>query len=118
VIATAERSLDTATRPSPPEQTEPPPGIPGPTTQGGRDAREVAVQRLIVMVLHGKPRRAIAAFRALTVLCKFYNETFARIIELCRTGRPAIAAAAAHALVQARLAKRRHQDGRSPLLHL
>jgi hypothetical protein len=70
------------------------------------------------MVLYGKPRRAIAAFRALTVLCEFYRETHARIIELSRTGRPAISAAAAVALVEATLARRRYRDGRSPLLRM
>ena len=77
---------------------------------------ELAVRRLIAVVLYGKPRRAIAAFRSLTVLCRFYRETHAHIIELSRTGRPAIVAAAVAALVQAQLARRRYRDGRSPLL--
>jgi len=118
MIATVERSPDTESRPGPPEQTGPQPGTAEPTAQTGRDAGELAVRRLIQIVLYGKPRRAIAAFRALTVLCKFYRETFDRIIDLCRTGRPSIAPAALHALVQARLARRRFEDGRSPLLHL
>jgi hypothetical protein len=70
------------------------------------------------VVLYGKPRRAIAAFRALSALCKFDRETHARITELSRTGRPAISAAAAVALVEATLAKRRYRDGRSPLLRM
>jgi len=89
--------------------------------QPGPDAsrsQELAVRRLDSMVLYGKPRRAIAAFRALTVLCEFYRETHARIIELSRTGRPAISAAAAVALVEATLARRRYRDGRSPLLRM
>jgi len=118
MIATAEGSPDIEKRPGPPEQTEPQSGTAEPTAQTGRDEKERAVQRLVVMVLHGKPRRAIAAFRALTVLCKFYPQTFDRIIELSRTGRPAIAAVAVQALVQATLAKRRYRDGQSPLLHL
>jgi hypothetical protein len=75
-------------------------------------------QRLAAVALYGRPRRAIAAFRTLTVLCKFYRETHARIVELSRTGRPAIAAAAVAALVQAKLAQRRFRDGQSPLLRL
>lgn len=77
---------------------------------------ELAIRRLGAVVLHGKPRRAIAAFRALTALCKFYSNTHARIVELSRTGRPAIAAAAASALVENALALRRYRDGRSALL--
>jgi hypothetical protein len=77
---------------------------------------ELAVRRLIAVVLYGKPRRAIAAFRSLTLLCEFYRETHARMVELSRTGRPAVAAAAVAALVQKRLAIRRYRDGRSPLL--
>ena len=92
---------DNATRQAPPDTTQ---------------TEEMAIRRLIGVVLYGKPRRAIAAFRALTVLCQFYRETHARIVELSRTGRPTIAAAAARALVEAALARRRYQDGRSPLL--
>jgi hypothetical protein len=64
----------------------------------------LAVRRLCAVVLYGKPRRAIAAFRSLTALGQFYRETHARVIELSRTGRPSVAAAAVTALVQARLA--------------
>src|SRR5436190_295334 len=104
MIATAERSPDTATHTvAPPAELE--------TTKAEQPAEPV-VRRLVVIVLYGKPRRAIAAFRSLTVLCKFYKETFDRIIELCRTGRPTVAAAAVNALVQARLARKRYQDGR------
>src|SRR6516225_1530069 len=77
---------------------------------------ELAVRRLAAVVLYGKPRRAIAAFRSLTVLGQFFRETHARVIELSRTGRPSVAAAAVKALVQARLAYRRFRDGRCPLL--
>jgi hypothetical protein len=89
--------------------------------QPGPDAsqtEEPAVRWLVAVVLYGKPRRAIAAFRALTVLCKFSGNTHARIVELSRTGRPAIGAAAAVALVEATLARRRYRDGRSPLLRM
>jgi hypothetical protein len=89
---------------------------PAPNASPPEQAEELAVRRLISVVLHGKPRRAIAAFRALAVLCEFYKETHARMVELSRTARPAIAAAAASALVQATLARRRYRDGRSPLL--
>ena len=102
---TAAAEADTATR------TVPPQAAPAGTPTG-----ELAVRRLIAVVLYGKPRRAIAAFRSLTLLCEFYRETHARIVELSRTGRPAIAAAAAGALVEARLARLRYRDGRSPLL--
>jgi hypothetical protein len=98
---------DTATRTVPLQATPD-------ATQSG----ELVAQRLAAVVLYGKPRRAIAAFRSLTVLCKFYRETHARLVELSRTGRPAVAAAAVAALVQAKLAQRRYQDGRSQLLRL
>jgi hypothetical protein len=116
MIATAEPGADTATRtvqpdaPAPPEQAEPKPATPEQTA-------ELVVGRLTAFVLQGKPRAAIRAFRALTTLCKFYRETFARITELSGSSRPAVAAAAVNALVQARLAYRRYRDGRSPLLH-
>ena len=84
----------------------------------GTEPAELAVRRLAAVVLYGRPRRAIVAFRALTVLCQFYRETHARIVELSRTGRPAIATAAACALVEATLAYRRYRDGCSPLLRL
>jgi hypothetical protein len=87
--------------------------MPAPEETGALVAR-----RLAAVVLDGKPRRAIAAFRALTVLGKFYRQTHARIIELSRTGRPAVAAVAVAALVEATLARRRFRDGRSPLLRL
>src|SRR5262245_16272349 len=103
----------TTARPDDPARTVPPQAATD-TTQ----TEEVAVQRLVGVVLYGKPRRAIAAFRALTALGKFYPETHARIVELSRTSRPAIAAAAAFALVEATLAKRRYRDGRSPLLRM
>lgn len=103
MMTTAEHS--TATPTVPPQ--------PGPDTS---QTEELAVRWLVAVVLYGKPRRAIAAFRALTVLRKFYGNTHARIVELSRTGRPAIASAAASALVEATLAKRRYRDGRSPLL--
>ena len=102
---TAAAEADTATR------TVPPQAAPDATPMG-----ELAVRRLIAVVLYGKPRRAIAAFRSLTLLCEFYRETHARMVELSRTGRPAVAAAAVAALVQKRLAIRRYRDGRSPLL--
>jgi hypothetical protein len=104
--------IATATQPAVPE----PDTVPEPTPP--EQAKELAIRQLIGFVLYGKPRRAIAAFRALTLLCEFCPETHARIVELSRTGRPAIAAAAASALVQATLARRRYRDGRSPLLHL
>jgi hypothetical protein len=103
MIAAAE--ADTATR------TVPPQAAPAGTPTG-----ELAVRRLIAVVLYGKPRRAIAAFRSLTLLCQFYRETHARVVELSRAGRPAVAAAAVTALVQETLAIRRYRDGRSPLL--
>jgi hypothetical protein len=106
-MATTTAEPDNATR------TVPPPAAPAAT-----DSEEVAVQRLALVVLYCKPRRAIAAFRALTVLCQFYRDTHARIVELSRTGRPAVAAAAASALVESKLAHRRYRDGRSPLLRL
>jgi hypothetical protein len=104
---TAAAETDTATR------TIPPQAAPDATP-----SKELAVRRLIAVVLYGKPRRAIAAFRSLTLLCQFFRETHARIVELSRTGRPAIAAAAASALVEATLAYRRYRDGSSPLLRL
>jgi hypothetical protein len=78
-----------------------PDATPRPTTEASssEQTEELAVRWLAAVVLHGKPRRAIAAFRALTALCQFYREIHARIVELSRTGRPAIAAAAASALV-------------------
>ena len=106
-MTTAAAEPDNATRTVPPQ-----------ATPDATQTKEVAVQRLIGFVLYGKPRRAIAAFRALTVLCEFYRETHARIVELSRTGRPAIAAAAAAALVDATVARRRYRDGRSSLLQL
>jgi hypothetical protein len=102
-----------ATRPTIAIQTPSPQPPPQATTD---ETEELAVRWLVAVVLKGKPRRAIAAFRALTLLCKFYKETHARIVELSRTGRPAIAAAAASALVRSELARRRYRDGRSPLL--
>jgi hypothetical protein len=77
---------------------------------------KLVVTRLAQIVLYGKPRRAIAAFRSLTQLCVFYHETHTRIVELSRTSRPAVAAAAVTALVQERLALQRYRDGRSRLL--
>jgi hypothetical protein len=68
--------------------------------------------------MHGKPRAAIAAFRALVALDQYYQQLNSRLIELSRTGRPAVAGAAARALVQAHLAHRRWRDGRSPLRRL
>jgi hypothetical protein len=102
MTTTAEQDKATQTVPSP-AASDAPPG-------------ELAIGRLIAVVLCGKPRRAIAAFRALTVQCKFYRETHARLVQLSCTGRPAVAAAAASALVEAALARRRYRDGRSPLL--
>jgi hypothetical protein len=90
----------------------------GPAASTPEQTAELVVRRLIAVVLYGKPRRAIAAYRSLTVLCKVYRETHARIVELSRTGRPAVAAAAVSALVEAKLAHRRYRDGRSPLLRL
>ena len=94
-MMTTTAELDTATR------TVSPQAAPNAAQTG-----ELTV-RLIFVVLHGKPRRAIVAFRALTILCKLYRETHARSVELSRIGRPAIAAAAASALVQATLARKR-----------
>src|SRR5262249_21171830 len=56
-------------------------------------APRLEVQRLLNVALHGKPRAAIRAFRALTAVGAFPNEPAARIIELWRMGRPAVAAA-------------------------
>ena len=108
----------TATATQPAESK--PDAMPKPTQDASPPAHteEVAVRWLARVALHGRPRRAIAAFRTLTVLCEFYRETHDRIVELSRTGRPAVAAAAAAALVEATLARRRHRDGRSPLLRL
>jgi hypothetical protein len=89
-----------------------------PATPDASPTAELVVQRLTAVVLYGKPRRAIAAFRSLAALCQFDRETYARLIELSRTGRPAVAAAAVSALVRARLAYRRYRDGKSPLLRL
>ena len=100
---------------------EPDTATPTVPPQAGPDdsqTEEPAVRWLTAIVRCGKPRRAIAAFRALTVLCKFNWETHARIVELSRTNRPAIAAAAAVALVEATLAYRRYRDGRSLLLRM
>jgi hypothetical protein len=101
----AAAGADPATR------TVPPQAAPDATP-----TKELAVRRLIAIVLYGKPRRAIAAYRSLTQLCEFYQETHTRIVELSRTSRPAVAAAAVTALVQERLAIRRYRDGRSRLL--
>ena len=105
MIAAAEPSATTRT---PPPPTPAGPGAP-------EQVAELAVRRLCAVVLYGKPRRAIAAFRSLTALGEFFRETHARVIELSRTGRPSVAAAAVTALVQARLAHQRFRDGRGPL---
>ena len=107
MIAAAEPSATTRT-PPPPTPAGPGPGAP-------EQVAELAVRRLCAVVLYGKPRRAIAAFRSLTALGQFFRETHARVIELSRTGRPSVAAAAVTALVQARLAHQRFRDGRGPL---
>jgi hypothetical protein len=102
-----------------PQTAEPKPhAIPGLSPSPLEEAEEPSIRWLTAVVLYGKPRRAIAAYRALAALCKFRHATHARIVELSRTGRPAIAAAAAFALVEATLAKKRYRDGRSPLLRL
>ena len=103
-----------AAEPSATARTPPPPTPTGPGAP--EQVAELVVRRLAAVVLHGKPRRAIAAFRSLTLLCRFYRETHDRIVDLSRTGRPATAAAAVTALVQERLAIRRYRDGRGPLL--
>jgi hypothetical protein len=107
-MTTTTADADTTARTTPPHAA--------PDASTSEQTEELAIRWLAAVVLHGKPRRAIAAFRALTRLCEFYRETHARIVELSRTGRPAIAAAAAGALVEARLARLRYRDGRSPLL--
>jgi hypothetical protein len=105
-----------AAEPSATARVPPPPTPEGPGPGAPEQVAELAVRRLCAVVLYGKPRRAIAAFRCLTVLGQFFRETHARVIELSRTGRPSVAAAAVAALVQARLAHRRFRDGRGPLL--
>jgi hypothetical protein len=49
-------------------------------------------------------------------LRQFHKETYDRIIELSRSGRPAVAGAAAKSLVRARLARHRYRNGRDPIL--
>jgi hypothetical protein len=55
-------------------------------------------QRLACKVMYGRPIAAIWAIRALAVLDKVEPGPAARMIDLCLTGRPAIAAAALKAL--------------------
>lgn len=89
--------------------TVPPPPDTTPTPE---ETATLVIQRLASMVLHGRPRAAIAAFEALVTLNQFHKESMARMVELSRTSRPAIAAAAVKALVRAKRANRRYQDGR------
>jgi hypothetical protein len=65
------------------------------------------IKRLVYMVMYARPSAAIAAFRALTATGDMYREPYARMVELCRIGRPAVAAAAVQALAEARRARRR-----------
>jgi hypothetical protein len=86
---------------------------PKPTAE---ETRELVVLRLARVVLCGRPRAALAAFDALVTLRQFHKETYERMIELSRSGRPAVAGAAAKALVRARRAFVRHRNGRDQLL--
>ncbi len=74
-------------------------------------ASQQVFRRLESMVLRGRPRAALAAYRALTALDSIHREPTARIIELCRDSRPAVAAAAVKALVRARKAERDRFNG-------
>jgi hypothetical protein len=96
---------------APPPQAAPTPG-PAPTPE---ETGQLVVNRLTAMVLHGRPRAALAAFEALVALDEYFRETFARMVELSRDSRPRVAARATKALVRGKLAYRRHRDGRSPL---
>jgi hypothetical protein len=87
----------------------PPEPTPKPT---GEETKNLVVRRLWAVVLCGRPRAALAAFDALVTLRQFYKESHGRIIELSRSGRPAVAAAAAKALLRARRAFVRHRNGR------
>jgi hypothetical protein len=86
---------------------QPPDAAPKP-----EEPAEIVVRRLAVMAVHGRPRAALAAFKALTSLDKYYKDTQARMTELSRVGRPVAAAAAVKALVRAHRARRRYRDGR------
>ena len=98
-----------ATAPPPTPDAAPPPV----ETTG-----ELVVSRLTSMALHGRPRAAVAAFKALVALDQYPPAAMGRMTVLARDGRPRVAAAAVKALVRGRLAYRRYQDGRSPLLYL
>jgi hypothetical protein len=91
----------------------PPEPTPKPTAE---ETKELVVLRLARVVLHGRPRAALAAFDALVTLRQFYKESHERMIELSRSGRPAVAGAAAKALLRARRAFVRHRNGRDQLL--
>jgi hypothetical protein len=97
---------------APPPEAAPTPGrAPTPEETG-----QEVVSWLTAMVLYGRPRSAIAAFEALVALDEYFQETMGRMVELSKDSRPRVAARAVKALVRAKLAYRRHRDGRSPLL--
>ena len=62
------------------------------------EVQALVIQRLACKVMYGRPIAAIWAIRALAVLDKVEPGPAARMIDLCLTGRPAIAAAALKAL--------------------
>jgi hypothetical protein len=88
--------------------TVPPPD----TTPKPEEPAQLVVRRLAAMVVYGRPRAALAAFKALVALDQYHKDTKARMVELSMVGRPAVAAAAVKALVRAHRARRRYQDGR------
>jgi hypothetical protein len=105
----AAAAPDTMPKPTPAERDT----TPEPTPE---ETAKLVIGRLMGMVLYRRPRAAIAAFEALITLNKIHQETYARMIELSRSSRPALAAAAVKALVRARRAYRRYQDGRDHVL--
>ena len=102
----------TAAPTAPPPEAPTPQAAPTPEETTG----EQVVNRLTSMVLHGRPRAAVAAFEVLVALDQYLPCARGRMIELSRTGRPRVAAAALKALVRATRAERLHRDGRRHLL--
>jgi hypothetical protein len=66
-------------------------------------------RRLAARAVYGKPRAALAGFHALTVLSEGDVDPTAagRMIRLCLTGRPRVAAAAVKALAAAARARKK-----------
>jgi hypothetical protein len=102
MVATATPAAATPAAAPPDTRPEPTP----------TETKELVVRRLWAVVLCGRPRAALAAFDALVTLRQFHKETHGRVVELSRSGRPAVAAAAAKALLRARRAFVGHRDGR------